>query len=113
MGVGGAPVTPVDRQGNVVGGSAAAAAWDGSDVTSPYSEAVVEVSGLSGGDTIVVSGKMTDAATAQPMTGIALDFTTVSTITEDGIYSYSNPGTVSYAQTGSASTPTVTILARS
>lgn len=94
---------------------AAAATWvTGSTAQDArnYGSVTIQVSGLSGGDSIAVTGSLLGSSYA-PLTGIGADFSTAATITADGIYSFPGGQYLKWAQTGSASTPTVTIRAGS
>lgn len=73
-----------------------------------YTGATVQVHGLSGGDTIQVSESW-DNINAVVQSWIKNDFTTGSTISADGNYAFIGGGYLTFAKTGSASTPTLTI----
>lgn len=73
-----------------------------------FNAVTIQVEGLSGGDTIAVTGSLSgNGYTA--LTGIGADFSTVTTISADGIYSFDGGQYLKWAKTGSASTPTLTI----
>jgi hypothetical protein len=108
----GAPLGPTNPQ-VVLPSSTAPAAWSTGatprDVRS-FSNVTLQVAGLSGGDTIAVTGSL-DGTNYTALTGIDANFNLATTISANGIYSYSGGQYLKYAQTGSASTPTVTIRA--
>lgn len=75
-----------------------------------YSSAELQISGLSGGDTITVSRSL-DGTNFITQTWIASDFSSGSTISANGLYTFSAGGFLKWSKTGSASTPAVTIRA--
>lgn len=69
----------------------------------------IQVAGLSGGDTIAITRSIDgDNYVAQSLVGS--DFTVVTSISANGIYSAQGGGFIKYAKTGSASTPAVSIV---
>lgn len=75
-----------------------------------YGSVTIQVSGLSGGDAISVTGSL-DGTNYATLTGIDTGFNLAPTITANGIYSYSGGQYLKWTQTGSASTPVITIRA--
>lgn len=73
-----------------------------------YTGVTVQVFGLSGGDTIQVSESY-DNAHSNVQSWIKNDFTVGNTISAAGNYSFSGGGYMTFAKTGSASTPSLTI----
>lgn len=68
----------------------------------------VQVSGLSGGDSLAVSRSINgDTFTTAEL--YDMEYTTVSTITADGFYSAPGYAHLKFTKTGSASTPTVLV----
>lgn len=107
-------VVSIDSSGNPAGTAqpgVAISAGSASD-TSSFSSANLQVQGLSGGDTLTVT-RSVDGTNYVTQSGIAQDYSVVSAISADGIYSYPGSGLIKYAKTGSASTPTVTLRAGS
>lgn len=82
--------------------------WDGSALdASAYGEVIVNISGISGGDSYAIKGSITGA---NPRTLLAInlaDLTTTASITADGIYSFPAVGIMTFVKTGAASAPTV------
>jgi hypothetical protein len=87
--------------------------WDGSAaVTTGYGSAVIAVNSLSGGDSIAVKGSLTGS---NPKTLAVQDLgstsgTLITSITADGLYLVPAAGQLTYAKTGSVSTPTINLL---
>lgn len=75
-----------------------------------FDSAVIQVVGLSGGDTIAVSRSI-DGTNFVAQSLIAADFSIQTTIAQDGVYSMPAQGYIKYAKTGSASAPVVTLRA--
>lgn len=73
-----------------------------------YSGVTVQVANLSGGDTIQISQSF-DGINSNVQSWVKNDFTTGSTISTVGNYSFSGGGYMTYAKTGSGGTPTLTI----
>jgi hypothetical protein len=98
----------------VVGASAPSASVTAGSVvdTSSFGSVNLQVQGLSGGDTLTVS-RSVDGTNYVTQSGIAQDYTVVSSIVADGIYSYPGGDSIKYTKTGSASSPTVTLRAGS
>ena len=83
---------------------------------SGYSSVNVQVDSLSGGDTLVFSASSTQGGTYYPVQVLALSGTfggISSTVAASGLYSVLGAGLfwIKAVKTGSASTPTITILA--
>jgi hypothetical protein len=77
-----------------------------------YGSAEAQVTGLSGGDTIAFTRSL-DGTNYATVSWIDQTFATGSTISANGIYSFPGGGYLKWTQTGSASTPTVTVRAAS
>ena len=77
-----------------------------------YGSVTIQVSGLSGGDAISVTGSV-DGVNYAALTGIDTAFNLATSITTNGIYRFSGGQYLKWAQTGSASAPTITIRAGS
>lgn len=76
-----------------------------------WATATVQVSGLSGGDSITVSASLDDTAYA-PVSGMArADAVIVAVIEADGVYDFPATGFLKWTQTGGASTPTLILRA--
>lgn len=108
------PTVNVDAAGNLVDVSDAAVTtgWAAANVKScaGYGSALVQVQGLSGGDSIALSGTA-DGTNYVVLSGINLNSNaSLTSITADGIYAFPTVGSIKYAKTGVASTPTVALL---
>jgi hypothetical protein len=77
---------------------------------SNLSTVILQVSGLSVGDTLTVSQSI-DLTNYIPVYGIAQDFSISPTITSDGIYTYNGGGSLRYSKSGTGQPPAVTIRA--
>lgn len=81
--------------------------WDGSQVScGDASEAHIDVSGLTGGDSYVVEGSL-DGTNWRPESVITAALSVVTSITSNGAYIVTARRFIRLAKTGSASTPTV------
>lgn len=73
-----------------------------------YTGVTVQVAGLSGGDTVQISENY-DGSNSSVQSWVKNDFTVGNTISTNGNYSFVGGGYMTFAKTGSASTPTLTI----
>lgn len=87
--------------------------WDGTSlITNNFGSAIVNVTGLGGGDAIAFKASVTGI---NPKLLAVQDLGSTSAamatnITADGLYLMPAAGQLSYAKTGTASTPTVNLL---
>jgi hypothetical protein len=101
-----------DAAGNPLNGSTFGAWTTGATAQDLryISSGELQVYGLSGGDTIAVTRSIDGTHyVAQSLTSNTL--TVVATISADGIYAFPGGGYLKWTQTGSASTPTITLRA--
>lgn len=108
------PVVNVDGSGNLVDATdgSLTTGWAAANVKScaGYGSVLLQVQGLSGGDSIALSGTA-DGTNYQVLSGINLNSNaSLTSIVADGVYAYPSVGSVKYAKTGVASTPTVALL---
>lgn len=76
-----------------------------------YATATLQVTGLSGGDSITISASLDGSAYA-PLSGMARADTTIAArIGSDGVYDFPATGFLKWTKAGAASSPTVTIRA--
>lgn len=74
-----------------------------------YGTMRLQVSGLSGGDTITFSLALEEDGDPVALKGVSNQLSPVGTITANGIYTFGAGGFATWAKTGSASTPTVIV----
>lgn len=108
------PVINVGSTGDLVDAPDASltTGWAAANVKScaGYGSALLQIQGLSGGDTIQLSGTI-DGTNYTVLSGINLNTNgSLTTISADGSYAFPAVGSIKYAKTGVGSTPTVGLL---
>lgn len=105
-------VPNTDTSFPVLPGFSTTAPWTGTSTNvQAFSSVSVGFSGISGGDSYIVEGSV-GGTVWSTLTGIRQDYVTAASVTTDGVYSYPAIGFVRFTKTGSASTPTVNLIAK-
>lgn len=111
-GIGG-PIANITTPVTVLSASTTPATWTTGTTAQDarnYASVTLQISGLSGGDSITVTGSL-DSANYVTLGWVDQIFNTGSSITASGIYSFPGGRYLKWIKTGSSSTPTLTIRA--